>query len=73
MSKTFLLINTKSDFEDDVPKDLKKIEEVFEAYVSYGVYDLIARAKAESMAKPNELVTRRVRTLSNVRSALTLI
>ncbi len=73
MTKVFFLIDAESGFEDGMLKDLKKIEEMYEAYASYGVYGLIARAKIESMAKPNELVTRRVRTLSDVRSTLTLI
>jgi len=73
MLKAFLLINTESGFEDQVLKDLKKVEGVIEAYVSYGVYDIIAKVEAESMPKLKELVTTRVRKLNNVRSTLTLL
>ena len=59
--------------EEDVVKELKKIEGVEEAYFSYGVYDIIAKVKADSMEKLKDMVTRKIRTLSKVRSTLTLI
>jgi DNA-binding Lrp family transcriptional regulator len=73
MPRAFVLINVESGSEDEVLKKLKTIEGVDEAYFSYGVYDLITKIKADSMDKLKELVTRRIRTLSKVRSTLTLI
>ena len=73
MPRAFVLINVESGSEDEVLKELKTIEGVEEAYFSYGVYDLITKIKADSMDKLKELVTGRIRTLSNVRSTLTLI
>jgi DNA-binding Lrp family transcriptional regulator len=73
MPKAFVLINIESGAEDEVLKELKTIGGVEEAYFSYGVYDLITKIKADSMDKLKELVTRRIRTLTKVRSTLTLI
>ncbi|HLE75312.1 MAG TPA: Lrp/AsnC ligand binding domain-containing protein [Candidatus Bathyarchaeia archaeon] len=73
MPKAFVLINVESGSEDEVLKDLKKIEGVEEAYFSYGVYDLITKIKADTMEKLKEMVTRKIRALSKVRSTLTLI
>jgi DNA-binding Lrp family transcriptional regulator len=73
MPRAFVLINVESGSEDEVLKELKAIEGVEEAYFSYGVYDLITKIRADSMDKLKELVTRRIRTLSRVRSTLTLI
>ena len=73
MPRAFVLINVESGSEDEVLKELKSIEGVEEAYFSYGVYDLITKIRAESMDKLKELVTRRIRTRSMVRSTLTLI
>jgi DNA-binding Lrp family transcriptional regulator len=73
MPRAFVLINVESGSEDEVLNELKIIEGVDEAYFSYGVYDLITKIKADSMDKLKELVTRRIRTLSRVRSTLTLI
>jgi DNA-binding Lrp family transcriptional regulator len=69
----FVLINTEIGSEADVLKDLKKVEGVEEAYAVYGVYDIIARVKAETMDKLKEIVTWRVRRLDKVRSTLTMI
>ena len=73
MPRAYVLINVESGSEDDVLKELKTIEGVEEAYFSYGVYDLITKIKADTMDKLKEMVTRQIRTLSKVRSTLTLI
>lgn len=73
MPRAYVLINVESGSEDDVLTELKSIEGVEESYFSYGVYDLITKIKAETMDKLKEMVTRRIRNLSKVRSTLTLI
>ena len=73
MPKAFVLINVESGSEQEVLDELKKVEGVEEGYFSYGVYDIITKIKADSMEKLKDLVTRKVRTISRVRSTLTLI
>jgi DNA-binding Lrp family transcriptional regulator len=73
MPRAFVLINVESGSEDEVLKILKKMEGVEEAYFSYGVYDLITRIKADTMESLKDMVSRKIRTLSKVRSTLTLI
>jgi len=73
MPRAFVLVNVESGSEDEVLKELKKIEGVEEAYFSYGVYDLITKIKADTMEQLKEMVTRKIRALSQVRSTLTLI
>jgi DNA-binding Lrp family transcriptional regulator len=73
MPTAFVLINTEIGSEADVLKDLKKVEGVEEAFAVYGVYDIIARVKADTMDKLKETVTWRVRRLDKVRSTLTMI
>jgi DNA-binding Lrp family transcriptional regulator len=73
MPQAFVLINVESGAEEEVVGELKKIEGVEEAYYSYGVYDIITKITAESMEKLKEMVTRKIRTLTKVRSTLTLI
>ena len=73
MPRAFVLINVESGSEDEVLKELKTIEGIEEAYFSYGVYDLITKIRADSMDRLKEVVTRKIRTLSKVRSTLTLI
>ena len=73
MPRAFVLINVESGAEQEVVNDLKKIEGVEEAYFSYGVYDIITKIKADSMERLKDMVTRKVRAISRVRSTLTLI
>jgi DNA-binding Lrp family transcriptional regulator len=73
MPTAFVLVNTEIGSEADVLKDLKKVEGVSEAFAVYGVYDIIASVKADTMDKLKEIVTWRVRRLDKVRSTLTMI
>jgi DNA-binding Lrp family transcriptional regulator len=71
--RAYVLFNLSSGAEDQVLKDAKKTGGVVEAYISYGVYDLIVKVKAESMEELKELVTYKLRAIENVRSTLTLM
>ena len=73
MPQAFVLFSVGSGSEDQVLTETKNIEGVQEAYVSYGVYDLLIKIKANSMEELKELVTHKLRTIKNVRSTLTLI
>ena len=73
MPRAFLLINVESGSEDEVLQKIKKFEGVEEAYFSYGVYDLVTKIKADTMEQLKEMVTRKIRAISKVRSTLTLI
>jgi len=67
------LFNVESGSEDNVLKQLRNINNVEEAYVSYGVYDLVVRVKADTMEELKDSVTHKIRTIKQVRSTLTLI
>jgi len=73
MPIAFVLINTEIGSENEVLAALKKIDAVKEAYMVYGVYDVVAKVKAETMDKLKEIVTWHVRRLDKVRSTLTMI
>ena len=73
MPRAFVLINVESGSEDEVLKEIKKLKGVEEAYFSYGVYDLVTKIRADTMEKLKEMVTRKIRARSKVRSTLTLI
>jgi DNA-binding Lrp family transcriptional regulator len=73
MTVAFVLINSEIGAEEDVLKELKKIRNVKEAYVVYGVYDVIAKVEAETMDKLKDSVSRSIRRLDKVRSTLTMI
>jgi DNA-binding Lrp family transcriptional regulator len=73
MPLAFVLINAEIGAEEVVINALKKIPNVVEAYVVYGVYDIVAKVQAESMTRLKEIVTWKIRQLDKVRSTLTMI
>jgi DNA-binding Lrp family transcriptional regulator len=73
MPTAFVSINTEIGSESDVLKELKRVEGVVEASAVYGVYDIMAKVKAESIDKLKEIITWHVRRLDNVKATLTMI
>lgn len=73
MPMAFVLVNTEIGSENEVLKLIKDVPGVEEAYAVYGVYDVVAKIKADSMDKLKEIVTWHVRRLDKVRSTLTMI
>ena len=73
MPRAYVLINVSSGLESQVLDNMQKIQGIEEVFVSYGVYDLVAKIKADSMEKLKELITHHLRKMDNVRSTLTLI
>jgi DNA-binding Lrp family transcriptional regulator len=73
MPRAFILLNVETGAEDTVLNELRKMEFVEEAYVSYGGYDLIVKVRAVDMKELKESVTHKIRSLDKVRSTLTLI
>ena len=72
MPTAFVLINADIGLELDVLKDLAKVEGVDEAFAVYGVCDIVARVKADTMDKLKAIINR-IRRVDRVRSTLTLI
>jgi len=73
MPLAFVLINAEIGSEGEILKELKKLENVKEAYLVYGVYDIVAKVEADTMEKLKEFTSFKVRRLNKVRSTLTMI
>ncbi|MGA1975203.1 MAG: Lrp/AsnC ligand binding domain-containing protein [Conexivisphaerales archaeon] len=73
MPKAFVLINADLGAEEELVSEVKKITNVTEVYVVYGVYDLILKVEADTMEKVKETITWHIRRLEKVRSTLTMI
>jgi DNA-binding Lrp family transcriptional regulator len=72
MPVAFVLINAELGKEQGILKELRSIPSVKEAHFVYGVYDIITKVEAESMEKLKEIVTFKIRRLTDVRSTLTM-
>ena len=73
MADAFVLISTELGAETEVMNGLKMIDEVKEAHMVYGVYDIIARVEADSMEDLKDIISRNVRRISRIRSTLTMM
>lgn len=73
MTYAYILLNVEGGEEDNVLNKVKKISGVEQAFVSYGVYDLIIKVKAENMKELKDVVTDKIRQIDQVKSTLTLL
>ncbi len=73
MPTAFVFINTEPASMPDVLKHVKAIEGVEEAEMVYGVFDIVAKVKTETMDKLKHTIAYQIRTLANVRSTQTML
>ena len=73
MPTAYVLINCDLGSEDDIIRELKKLPEAVEVSGVYGVYDIIAKIRSDTMDKLRETITWHVRKIDKVRSTLTMI
>ena len=72
MPVVYILINAELGMEEDLLQELRKIGDIKEAYVTYGVYDVIVKAEAENMENLKELVAFKIRRMKEVKNTLTM-
>ncbi len=73
MAMAYVLINTEPKHMEDIAATLEQLDSVVEIFPVYGVYDLVAKIQAETMEKLKDIVTWKIRNLSNVRSTITML
>lgn len=69
----FVMINAEIGNETEVLKYLMDELKVDEAFVVYGVYDLVAKISADSMKELKDVVINNIRQAKGVRSTLTMV
>jgi len=73
LTLAFILVNVETGMENEVLQEVRKVPGVQEAYLVYGVYDLLVKIEAESDGALREAVINHIRRLSGVRSTLTMM
>jgi DNA-binding Lrp family transcriptional regulator len=73
MPTAYVLINCDLGSEESIIGELKKLPETVEVSGVYGVYDIVAKVRSDTMEKLRETITWRVRKIDKVRSTLTMI
>ena len=73
MPTAYVLINCDLGSEESIIGEMKKLSQTVEVNGVYGVYDIIAKVRADTMEKLRETITWQVRKIDKVRSTLTMI
>lgn len=73
MTIAYVLINSETGAEEQVLRDLKALPEVKEAYVVYGVYDIIIKVEGETSEDLKNIIASKIRRILKIRSTLTMI
>jgi DNA-binding Lrp family transcriptional regulator len=73
MTLAFVLVNVEAGTDKEVLENIKKTPEVKQAYMVYGVYDVIVMLESDTLEKLREMVTKKIRQLDKVRSTMTMI
>ncbi len=73
LTTAFVLINAELGKEESLVADLKKIRNVDEVYIVYGVYDIVVKIVSDSLDKVKQTITSQLRRSEKVRSTLTMI
>lgn len=72
MPMAFVMINTELGPKKEVLNEIRKIDEVKEACIVYGIHDISAKIGADTMDILDEIVSK-VRNLDKIQATVTLI
>ena len=73
MALAYILISSELGKEEELVEKLRALHEVREAYVTYGVYDIIAKVEAENQQVLKDAVFTKIRKMDEIRTTLTMI
>ena len=73
MPIAFVCINTEPASMAEVLQKVRAIEGVEQAEMTYGVYDVVAKVKADTLDKIKKIITKDIRKNENVRTTLTMM
>ena len=73
MAKAYVLTNCDLGSEDDMIRDIKKLEYVKDVTGTFGAYDIVARIEADTQEQLREAITWKIRKKQKIRSTLTLM
>lgn len=73
MAVAFVLVNAELGTEEDVIREIRKLSDVKEAHLVYGMYDIMVKVEGPSVEKVKETVNVKIRKMDKIRSTLTMI
>ncbi|MBN1682561.1 Lrp/AsnC ligand binding domain-containing protein [Candidatus Bathyarchaeota archaeon] len=71
--KAYIMMNVKTGSEDKVSETILKLNEVEEASVIYGEYDLILKVNAKDMNHLDKLIVEKLRSIPDIMLTATML
>ena len=72
MEKAIILLSCEIGTENDLAKQLIKINEIKNVMITYGEYDMVVEAETENAQKMDNLIISKIRKLEKIRTTITL-
>jgi len=69
----FVFITTEPASMPEVLQEVKAVKGVEEAEMVYGVYDIVAKVKGETVESLKEIVTKHIRRIDKVQKTITMM
>ena len=73
MPSAYVLINAEIGSEDNVLEEIRRIPNTKEAYITFGVYDIVAKIEADSIDELENTIALKIRHLNKIESTLTFL
>lgn len=70
--KAYVVATVKRGMEHDVAQKIKRMNEVTEVLVTYGLYDIVIRIEAKSLGQLDKIVTD-IRQMEEIKQTSTLV
>jgi len=70
--KAYFVATVKRGTEHEVAEKIRKMKEVSEVIVTYGLYDLVVRIEAESLGHLDKIITD-IRLINEIEQSTTLV
>ena len=70
--KAYVVATVKRGTEHDAAQKIRKMKEVTEVLVTYGLYDVVARIEAKSLGHLDKIVTD-IRQMAEIKQTSTLV
>lgn len=73
MHVVYILLMTEAGMEHEVAEEVSKIEQVTEAHVTYGEWDVVVRVEIDDLGRKLDEIVTRIRKTRGVTKSMTLI
>ena len=73
LTSVYVFITTEIGYEKDIFNKLKSIQDVKEAYLLIGLYDILVKLESDDMEYLKETIQSEIRCIDKIRSTTTMI